>query len=48
MHKIYFGKLEWQHEYFAVSVTESILNKVRESIYKKQEAHYSKNILAGI
>ena len=34
-------KLEWQDEYFAVSVSESILNKVREYI-KNQEAHHSK------
>jgi REP element-mobilizing transposase RayT len=34
-------KLEWQDEYFAVSVSESMLNKVREYI-KNQEAHHSK------
>ena len=34
-------KLEWQDEYFAVSVSESILNTVREYI-KNQEAHHGK------
>lgn len=33
-------KLEWQDEYFAVSVSKSMLNKVREYI-KNQEAHHS-------
>lgn len=34
-------KFEWQDEYFAVSVSESQLNKVREYI-KNQEEHHSK------
>lgn len=34
-------KLEWQDEYFAVSVSASSLNRVREYI-KNQEAHHSK------
>ena len=34
-------KLEWQDEYFAVGVSESILNDVREYI-KDQEAHHTK------
>jgi len=34
-------KLEWQDEYFAVSVSESQLNIVREYI-KNQEAHHNK------
>lgn len=34
-------KFEWQDEYFAVSVSESMLNKVREYI-KNQEEHHSK------
>lgn len=34
-------KLEWQDEYFAVSVSESMLNKVREYI-KNQETHHGK------
>lgn len=33
-------KFEWQDEYFAVSVSESILDKVRNYI-KSQEAHHS-------
>ena len=32
-------KLEWQDEYFAVSVSQSVLNKVREYI-KNQEEHH--------
>jgi REP element-mobilizing transposase RayT len=32
---------EWQDDYFAVSVSESAVNKVREYI-KKQEAHHAK------
>ena len=34
-------KFEWQDEYFAVSVSESMLNRVREYI-KHQEEHHSK------
>ena len=34
-------KLEWQDEYFAVSVSQSGLNKVREYI-KNQEEHHKK------
>ena len=34
-------KFEWQGEYYAVSVSESVLNRVREYI-KNQEAHHSK------
>jgi len=33
-------KFQWQEEYFAVSVSESIVNKVREYI-KNQEAHHA-------
>jgi len=34
-------KFEWQDEYFAVSVSESMIDKVREYI-KNQEEHHSK------
>ena len=34
-------KFEWQDEYFAVSVSESVIDKVREYI-KNQEGHHSK------
>ena len=34
-------KFQWQEEYFAVSVSESILDKVREYI-KNQEEHHKK------
>lgn len=36
-----FGKFEWQDEYFAVSVSESVIDKVREYI-KNQETHHAK------
>jgi REP element-mobilizing transposase RayT len=35
------GKLQWADEYFAVSVSESVLDKVREYI-KNQEEHHRK------
>lgn len=35
------GKLEWADEYFATSVSESKLDKVRDYI-KNQEAHHQK------
>jgi putative transposase len=34
-------KFEWQDEYFAVSVSESVVDKVRDYI-KKQEIHHEK------
>jgi REP element-mobilizing transposase RayT len=34
-------KFQWQTEYFAVSVSESILEKVRNYI-RNQESHHSK------
>lgn len=34
-------KFEWQDEYFAVSVSESVVDKVREYI-KRQEEHHQK------
>ena len=34
-------KFEWQDEYFAVSVSESLIDKVRDYI-KNQEVHHSK------
>ena len=39
--KLILDKFEWQDEYFAVSVSESILDKVRNYI-KNQEQHHSK------
>jgi putative transposase len=33
------GKFEWQDEYFAVSVSESIIDKVRDYIKKQGEHH---------
>lgn len=43
--KICDEKLEWQDEYFAVSVSESMVNQVREYI-KKQEEHHQKRTFA--
>lgn len=37
--KLVRGKFEWQDEYFAVSVSESVVDKVREYI-RNQEAHH--------
>ena len=34
-------KFEWQHEYFAVGVSESLLDKTRDYI-QNQEAHHSR------
>ncbi|MBE2228834.1 MAG: IS200/IS605 family transposase [Ignavibacteria bacterium] len=39
--KIIKSKFEWQDEYIAVSVSESIVNKVRDYI-KNQEEHHKK------
>lgn len=38
-------KFEWQDEYFAISVSESIVDKVRNYI-KKQEEHHQKKTYA--
>jgi putative transposase len=40
-HKLCKQKFEWQDDYFAVSVSESILDRVREYI-KNQETHHKK------
>ena len=39
--KLIHEKFEWQDEYFAVSVSESVLDRVRNYI-KNQEQHHSK------
>ncbi len=39
--KLCQGKFEWQDEYFAVSVSESMVNRVRNYI-KNQEEHHSR------
>jgi len=39
--KLTIEKFEWQDEYFAVSVSESLIDKVRDYI-KNQEVHHSK------
>ena len=39
--KLTKGKFGWQDEYFAVSVSETAVNKVREYI-KNQEEHHKK------
>jgi putative transposase len=43
--KLVPGKFEWQDDYFAVSVSESSVNKVREYI-KNQENHHKKKSFA--
>jgi len=40
-HRLTSSKFEWQDDYFAVSVSESGVNKVREYI-KNQEQHHAK------
>jgi len=40
--KICSSKFEWQEEYFAVSVSESMVNRVRDYI-KNQEEHHRKS-----
>ena len=37
---LFKGKFEWANEYFAVSVSESMINKVRDYI-KNQEEHHT-------
>jgi putative transposase len=44
-HKLTKEKFEWQDEYFAVSVSEKDVNKVREYI-KNQEEHHSTTTFA--
>jgi putative transposase len=39
--KLFRKKFEWQDEYFAVSVSESAVNRVRDYI-KNQETHHKK------
>lgn len=41
-HKLCKQKFEWQDEYFAVSVSESIVDKVREYIKNQEEHHKEK------
>ena len=38
--KLITEKFQWQDEYFAVSVSESIHEKVRNYIKKQEEHHY--------
>lgn len=44
-HNLTQEKFEWQDEYFAVSISESDVNRVREYI-KNQERHHSKKTFA--
>ncbi|MDZ7934556.1 MAG: IS200/IS605 family transposase [Emticicia sp.] len=41
-HKITEQKFEWQDEYFAVSVSESMIDKVRNYIKNQEEHHKTK------
>ncbi len=38
-------KFEWQDEYFAVSVSESVVNKVRDYIKNQEEHHQKKSFM---
>lgn len=38
-HKLIRGKFEWQDEYFAVSISESVVDKVRKYIDNQEEHH---------
>jgi REP element-mobilizing transposase RayT len=40
-HNLCRGKFEWQDEYFAISVSESVIPRVRNYI-RKQEQHHAK------
>lgn len=41
--KLIMGKFEWQDEYIAVSVSESVVKKVREYIKNQEEHHKTKS-----
>jgi putative transposase len=41
--KLVPGRFEWQDEYIAISVSESVVNKVREYIKNQEEHHSSKS-----
>ncbi|MBL7129393.1 MAG: IS200/IS605 family transposase [Ignavibacteria bacterium] len=38
-HKLIRGKFEWQDDYFAVSISESVVDKVRKYIDNQEEHH---------
>ena len=40
--KLIKNKFEWQDEYFAVSVSESMISMVREYIWNQEEHHQKK------
>jgi hypothetical protein len=40
--KVFNHKFEWAEDYFAASVSESALNKVRHYIKNQEEHHYQK------
>ena len=39
IHKLIRGKFEWQDDYFAVSISESVVDKVRKYIDNQEEHH---------
>jgi putative transposase len=41
--KLVQGRFEWQDEYIAVSVSESMINKVRDYIKNQEEHHRRKS-----
>ncbi|MFC6996523.1 IS200/IS605 family transposase [Rufibacter roseus] len=44
-HQLISSRFEWQDEYYAVSVSESMLDKVREYIKKQEEHHTRKTFM---
>ena len=42
-HKFRVGKFEWQNDYMAVSVSQSLVDKVREYIKNQEEHHRRKS-----
>ena len=45
--KIFKKKFEWQDEYFAVSVSESAVNRVRDYIKNQEEHHRKRSFQEG-
>ena len=43
--RIFKKKFEWQDEYFAVSVSESAVNRVRDYIKNQEEHHRKKSFM---
>ncbi len=46
--KLFHYKFEWQDEYFAVSVSESLVNRVRNYIKNQENHHKKKRLMVNI